>query len=38
LKLEPHIFVGSKAAWEKIPENVEQYESYPDDWKSPADD
>ena len=29
IKLERHIFVGSKAAWETIPEGVPQYEEWP---------
>lgn len=37
-KLEPHIFVGSKAAWETIPDDAAQYETYPDSSKSPPDD
>ncbi|MEE9411629.1 MAG: GFA family protein [Methylococcales bacterium] len=29
IKLERHIFVGSKASWETIPEGVPQYEEWP---------
>jgi len=29
IEIEKHIFVGSKAAWEIIPEGVPQYEEWP---------
>lgn len=29
IRLERHIFVGSKASWETIPEGVPQYEEWP---------
>jgi hypothetical protein len=29
VKLERHIFVGSKAAWEVIPQGVVQYDTFP---------
>jgi len=29
IQIERHIFVGSKAAWEIIPENVLQYDEWP---------
>jgi len=29
IKIEGHIFVGSKASWETIPEGVPQYEEWP---------
>lgn len=29
ISLERHIFVGSKASWESIPEGVPQYEEWP---------
>lgn len=30
IKLEKHVFVGSKAAWETIPEDVPHYDEWPD--------
>ena len=29
IEISKHIFVGSKAAWEVIPEGVPQYEEWP---------
>lgn len=29
IEIKAHIFVGSKASWEVIPENVPQYEGFP---------
>ena len=31
LKIERHIFVGSKASWEVMPDSVVQYEAFPPD-------
>ena len=30
IRVEKHIFMGSKAAWETNPEDVRQYEGFPD--------
>jgi len=32
ITLERHIFVGSKASWETIPEGVPQYEEWPPEY------
>ena len=29
IAIEMHIFVGSKAAWDVVPDNVVQYEAFP---------
>lgn len=30
IEIKAHIFVGSKASWEVMPENVPQYDQFPD--------
>ena len=37
LKLDLHIFVGSKAGWEKIPDDVTRHDGFPPDWISKSD-
>ena len=32
IEIETHIFVGSKAAWERIPEGVVQHDAFPPEW------
>ena len=38
IALEMHIFVGSKASWETIPEGVPQYEKWPPTQSKPEGD
>jgi len=32
IQIEAHIFVGSKAAWEVMPDSVPQFDAFPPDW------
>lgn len=32
IAIEKHIFVGSKASWEQIPDNVVTHDSFPPEW------
>lgn len=31
IEIKAHIFVGSKASWEKLPEDAPQFDEFPDD-------